>query len=225
MLGITGDDRPWNGVPINPELWISDAAWQRYTHAMARAYCAAFGTAGMRVLFNLENPGVGDHSDPWVVGACPGALIKQGIVSHGYQLNGELDLLEDWERSGLASVWCGHHHHHHHCHRQLLCSEDCSPATAVATTRPRNSLLSPHRRHQLLCCLAISMRYQCDINAISVRVTAAKTRRCRRSGRSSLSSFLLWPQGPWRAGGRAKSSSGDIRKLGPGTCLVAAGQR
>jgi hypothetical protein len=92
MLGITGDDRPWNGVPINPAYVISDAEWTNYTRRMALAYCAAFTAVDTRVLYNLENPGVNGMDDPWILEQCPGSLIKQGIVSHGYQLNGELDL-------------------------------------------------------------------------------------------------------------------------------------
>jgi hypothetical protein len=30
-LGITGDDRPWNGVPVNKSFMISDADWGNYT--------------------------------------------------------------------------------------------------------------------------------------------------------------------------------------------------
>ena len=42
MLGITGDDRPWNGNPINPRYWITDPAWTNYTRKMSLDYCAAF---------------------------------------------------------------------------------------------------------------------------------------------------------------------------------------
>ena len=72
MLGITGDDRPWNGNPIDPKLWITDAQWTAYTRKMSLEYCAAFSAVGMRVLFNLENPGVGGHDveDPHVPMRC-----------------------------------------------------------------------------------------------------------------------------------------------------------
>jgi hypothetical protein len=58
MEGITGDDRPWNGNPIDPHYWITDAEWRAYTRKMAAVYCAAFSSINVRVLFNLENPGV-----------------------------------------------------------------------------------------------------------------------------------------------------------------------
>ena len=32
-------------------------------------------------------------------------MIKQGIVSHGYQLNGELDLWQDWKTRGLDKAF------------------------------------------------------------------------------------------------------------------------
>ena len=105
MLGITGDDRPWNGNPINPRYWITDPAWTNYTRKMSLDYCAAFTAAGTRVLFNLENPGVDGHDDDWIVARCPGALIKQGIASHGYQLNGEQDVHAQWVARGLDKVY------------------------------------------------------------------------------------------------------------------------
>jgi hypothetical protein len=40
-----------------------------------------------------------------ILGQCPGALIKQGIVSHGYQLNGELDLYQNWYALGLDKAY------------------------------------------------------------------------------------------------------------------------
>ena len=32
-------------------------------------------------------------------------MIKQGIVSHGYQLNGEVDLWRDWKAKGLDKAF------------------------------------------------------------------------------------------------------------------------
>lgn len=101
MLGITGDDRPWAATPINKSYVITDSEWTNYTRVMSQAYCAAFTKTGRRVLFNLENPGYNGTDDPWVLRECPGSLLKQGIVSHGYQLNTELDLYELWRRRGL----------------------------------------------------------------------------------------------------------------------------
>ena len=104
-FGITGDDRPWNGVPINPAYWITDVQWKNYTRHMALYFCKAFTAIHMPVLFNLKNPGVNHDDDQWVVQQCPGAMVKQGIVSHGYQLNEELDLYTSWRAQGLAQVY------------------------------------------------------------------------------------------------------------------------
>lgn len=85
--------------------WITDPEWTKYTRLMSRVYCAAFTSVDIRILFNLENPGVDAHDDPWILEQCPGALIKQGIVSHGYQLNGELDLYNNWYALGLDKAY------------------------------------------------------------------------------------------------------------------------
>ena len=45
------------------------------------------------------------REDPWIISQCPGAMVKQGIVSHGYQLNGEVDLWQDWKARGLDKVF------------------------------------------------------------------------------------------------------------------------
>eukprot|EP00756_Hemistasia_phaeocysticola_P062336 Hpha_TRINITY_DN5775_c0_g1::TRINITY_DN5775_c0_g1_i3::g.147594::m.147594 len=63
--GITGDDRPWNGVPINPSFVISDAEWVEYVRTMALQTCPIFADKGLSVLFNLENPGRNDSSDEY----------------------------------------------------------------------------------------------------------------------------------------------------------------
>ena len=128
-FGITGDDRPWNGVPVKPGQVISPQQWKNYTRAMAMVYCDAFSEVELPVLYNLENPGYDHSDDQWIVKQCPGSMVKEGIishafqtlnppispkrnphpdrsgiVSHGYQLNGELDLYNTWHAQGLGNV-------------------------------------------------------------------------------------------------------------------------
>lgn len=102
--GITGDDRPWDGVPINRSLSINDADWKVYSRKMAMIACTSFAAAGIPVLFNIDNPGVNQSDAGWIVQHCPGAMVKQGIISHGYQLNGELDIYLQWLKSGLRTT-------------------------------------------------------------------------------------------------------------------------
>jgi len=104
-FGITGDDRPWNGVPILLKDWIADEKWKVYTRKMALVYCNAFKAIGLPVLFNLNNPGVNHSDDQWIVKQCPGSFVKLGQVSHGYQLNGERDLYNTWRAQGLGNVF------------------------------------------------------------------------------------------------------------------------
>ena len=49
--------------------------------------------------------GYNDTDDPWIVEQCPGSFVKQGIVSHGYQLNTELDLYQQWQNEGFQNVF------------------------------------------------------------------------------------------------------------------------
>lgn len=101
-FGITGDDRPWAGTPLNSSLEISPADWRNYTRTFARRYIAAFTGTDFALLFNLENPSVyvNQSDDKWAIelmeqaGVTP--MVKQGIVSHGYSLNTEYDLYGDF---------------------------------------------------------------------------------------------------------------------------------
>lgn len=144
-MGITGDDRPYAGTPVNADYIITPEQWKNYTKTMAMVYCDAFASINRPVLFNLDNPGkllwehtkhllgflfsfffppfpfvfspiiysrltprtkgYNDTDDPWIVEQCPGSLVKQGIVSHGYQLNTELDLYQQWQNEGFQNVF------------------------------------------------------------------------------------------------------------------------
>ena len=56
-MGITGDDRPYAGTPVNADYIIPPEQWKNYTKTMAMVYCDAFASINRPVLFNLDNPG------------------------------------------------------------------------------------------------------------------------------------------------------------------------
>ena len=97
-LGITGDSRPWKGVPVNPKQDISQTQWIQYNHKFLQIYVDAFVSTGIPVIANVENPGygqVGLEQPGWFLKMAEsrgmkGAALKQGTVSHGYNLNGEV---------------------------------------------------------------------------------------------------------------------------------------
>jgi hypothetical protein len=102
-VGITGDSRPWKGVPVNASQDIDEDAWIAYSRKMQTVYVKAFAPTGIPVLANMENPGFGTKGlkqGAWFLNmsesyGMKGASLKQGTVSHGYNLNGELDLYKE----------------------------------------------------------------------------------------------------------------------------------
>eukprot|EP00937_MAST-01D_sp_MAST-1D-sp2_P002452 g2452.t1 len=98
-FGITGDDRPWNGVPVEAQYRISDAQWANYTRTFALdVFCAEYHNTSIGLLVNLDNPGVNQSDSSWFLHRCASMrgvkMEKDGIVSHGYQLNGEQQLYD-----------------------------------------------------------------------------------------------------------------------------------
>ena len=99
-VGITGDSRPWKGVPVDPKQAISADQWMAYNRKQQQMFVKHFLPTGIPVLANMENPGygpVGLAQGAWFLdmaekAGMKGAALKQGTVSHGYNLNGELDL-------------------------------------------------------------------------------------------------------------------------------------
>ena len=99
-LGITGDSRPWKGVPVNEKQAISYEQWQQYNRKLLGIYVDAFAPTGIPVIANVENPGygvMGLEESAWFLSMAEShgmkdAALKQGTVSHGYNLNGELDI-------------------------------------------------------------------------------------------------------------------------------------
>jgi len=105
-IGITGDDRPWNGIPVESEYVISDAQWANYTRTFALdVFCAAYRNSSTGLLINLNNPGRNQSDSDWLLHACTnmrGARMeKDGIVSHGYNLNGEQQLYDSTHARSL----------------------------------------------------------------------------------------------------------------------------
>ena len=99
-LGITGDSRPWKGVPVHSNQTISTEQWIDYNHKFTQVYVDAFLKTGIPVIANVENPGYGQIGleQPRIFiemaesRGMKNAALKQGTVSHGYNLNGEMDV-------------------------------------------------------------------------------------------------------------------------------------
>ena len=100
-LGITGDSRPWKGVPVHASQQISQATWIKYNQKFTRVYVDAFVPTGIPVIANVENPNYDNgtgllqskiYLDMAAARGMANAAVKQGSVSHGYNLNGELDI-------------------------------------------------------------------------------------------------------------------------------------
>ena len=98
-LGITGDDRPWAGVPVDPRFRISAAQWANYTRTFALdVFCPEYRNTSIGLLVNLDNAGYNQSDSAWFLRNCSNMrgvkMQKDGIVSHGYQLNGEQQLYD-----------------------------------------------------------------------------------------------------------------------------------
>ena len=96
-LGITGDSRPWKGSPVHKNQDISYSQWKQYNRKMLGIFVDAFLPTGISIVANVDNPGVGSQSqeeNTWFLNMAEkkgmkGAGIKQGVPTHGYNLNGE----------------------------------------------------------------------------------------------------------------------------------------
>ena len=101
-VGITGDSRPWNGVPLNPTHVISSTQWKAYCDQMILVYLDALASCSnpdkFDAMTNVENGGENQTmvDSEWAIheGEKRGirVAVKQGLTSHGYQLNGEKKL-------------------------------------------------------------------------------------------------------------------------------------
>ena len=97
MYGSTGDDCPWhckqsvNGTCIvQPEKYmIDDAQWHNFTMSTVKQVCNIYGRIGLPVLWNTNF----SHTQTQFA-KCPGSYLKAGSVSHGFQVNNELDKYE-----------------------------------------------------------------------------------------------------------------------------------
>ena len=95
VAGITGDNRPWQGVAANPADDISASDWKAYTRKVADMYIDAFSGTGIPVVANLKDGFSEQDDQAWFVDRAyakgmRGASLKEGTPSHFYNLNGEL---------------------------------------------------------------------------------------------------------------------------------------
>ena len=96
-LGITGDSRPWKGSPVNKSQEISYSQWEQYSRTMLEVFVEAFVPTEIPIVANVDNPQAGSQSqlqNTWFIDMAEkkgmtGAGLKQGVPTHGYNLNGE----------------------------------------------------------------------------------------------------------------------------------------
>eukprot|EP01084_Bolivina_argentea_P265883 450823_1 len=107
MFGCTGDDRPWNGNPINESYNITADEWWEIEKPWAKYICNLYNN-GMNSTFPnlllLFNFGENLTRINWQIENCPGSYRKEGMVSHGYQLNYEY-LNYSLIGNGNPSIW------------------------------------------------------------------------------------------------------------------------
>ena len=103
VAGITGDNRPWNGVVkcenasipgCTSNQTIGAAAWINYSRAVADMYIDAFLPTGIPVIANLHDGFSGQMDNGWFLNRAiskgmHGAAVKEGKISHWYQGNGD----------------------------------------------------------------------------------------------------------------------------------------
>ena len=94
MVGTTGDISPWHGVPADPQfqnLTEHSKDFVDYVKLTTTKFCIEYENTdpNIKVLFNRRS-----DLDEFYVETCPKHWIKEGMVTHGYQLNEELDAEE-----------------------------------------------------------------------------------------------------------------------------------
>ena len=108
VAGITGDNRPWNGVVkcenasvpgCTSNQTMGAAAWMNYSRAVADMYIDAFLPTGIPVIANLHDGFSGQEDNGWFLQHAAskgmhGAALKEGTISHWYQSNGDKMLFE-----------------------------------------------------------------------------------------------------------------------------------
>jgi hypothetical protein len=108
VAGITGDNRPWNGVVkcVNASVpgcdsnqTMSAASWMNYSRHIADLYIDAFLPTGIPVIANLHDGFSHQKDNGWFLKRAAskgmhGAAVKEGVISHWYQSNGERALFE-----------------------------------------------------------------------------------------------------------------------------------
>ena len=108
VAGITGDNRPWDGVVkcenasipgCTADQTMHAAAWINYSRAVADMYIDAFLPTGIPVIANLHDGFSEQMDNGWFLALAAakgmhGAAVKEGKVSHWYQCNGERAVFE-----------------------------------------------------------------------------------------------------------------------------------
>ena len=97
VAGITGDNRPWNGVPQHAVDAIAASDWMAYSRKIAMYYIDAFLPTGIPVIANLHDGFSGQQDQGWFLEQARskgmvGAAVKEGTVTHWYNVNGERDV-------------------------------------------------------------------------------------------------------------------------------------
>ena len=95
MYGTTGDLTPWHGVPSDPQFQNctnNSEEFLDYCKVITTHFCNEYANTNPNIKLILQR-------SPNKLGAffnesCPKHWMKQGIVSHGYQLNDELEAEE-----------------------------------------------------------------------------------------------------------------------------------
>ena len=99
VAGITGDNRPYNGVAVDPAEAINASTWEEYSRRVAAMFIDAAAPLGLPVTANLHDGFSGQQDQPWFLerayaAGMRGAAIKEGGVSHWYNVNGEQALYD-----------------------------------------------------------------------------------------------------------------------------------
>ena len=99
VAGITGDNRPYNGIAVDPAQAINASTWETYSRRVASMFLDAATPLGLPVTANLHDGFSGQQDQGWFLkrayaAGMRGAAIKEGGVSHWYNQNGERALFD-----------------------------------------------------------------------------------------------------------------------------------
>jgi len=104
MYGTTGDITPWHGVPTDPQFQNCtehSEEFVAYVKLTTSHFCNEYASTSPNIKLLLNRRA---DLDEFYEETCPKHWMKEGMVSHGYQLNEELDAEErymDYLRSDV----------------------------------------------------------------------------------------------------------------------------